>query len=162
MGGKTVPKGVVNPEEGGEGSQSDTTSSGSTSSLESMPQANKEYLLLTEDEDEKDANDPTLNVSEMAIADYAGQMPMFEEVEGDEPEEELFPEGHIVSTKDIPTAVLTSSKKVHVSLLMWDKDRVHGQNRALQSRLVDHYVTRLTSQPPRRLVRILGKQLSGM
>ena len=125
------------------------------------------YKVIEEPEDEPEnleahgqrASQPS---QQAGIGDYMTQLPVFEETEQGQPEAELLLEGHTYSVRDISQAVESASKKVHVTLLVWDLERIHGQNRTLKMSLVNHYVARLKQQPPRRMIRILGKNLSGM
>ena len=99
------------------------------------------------------------------LCDWSTQLPTIEVTEEEAAQDEAqreIPEGHLFSIKDIPRCVQSTSKKIHVGQLQWDKTTVLGQIRPLNGKLVEHYVNRLKAAPPRRLVRILVKASRGM
>ena len=100
------------------------------------------------------------------IGTFGTQFPVFEVTPATETEQEeirkLFPEGHVYRTADIAKCVVQKEKRVHVMELQWDKNQSQGQIRGLNWKLVEHYVARLKSNPPRKMIRILAKATSGM
>jgi hypothetical protein len=99
------------------------------------------------------------------LGDWVTQIPsMAQQTDEATPEESHpeFAEGHLFSSKDIGKCVQATAKKIHVTELQWDKHTVLGQIRPLSSKLVEHYVHRLKSSPPRTLVRILVKATRGV
>jgi hypothetical protein len=106
--------------------------------------------------------DPT---QQRGLGDWVTQIPSMETQPEEETSEEAHPEfaeGHLFSSKDIGKCVQATAKKIHVTELQWDKHTVLGQIRPLSSKLVEHYVHRLKSSPPRTLVRILVKATRGV
>ena len=114
-------------------------------------------------------NDPALDVDapgsqQLQFGDYFTQLPPMEAPEdpaATATEPPLFPEGHIFQPGDIAKCILHKEKRVHVTLLKWDKRTVLGQIRPLSMKLVEHYVHRLRANPPRRVVRCLVKAQPG-
>ena len=163
MGGKSNYKPVAKPQ-----IEQDLYDSGSDGDDVPEDASGLGYKVIEEpDEDEGEEAEPhgqqaSQPSQQQGIGDYLTQLPLFEEEKSEAAEAELFPEGHTYSVRDIPQAVESTSKKVHVTLLVWDLERIHGQNRTLKMSLVNHYVARLKQQPPRRMIRILGKNLNGM
>jgi hypothetical protein len=115
-------------------------------------------------------NDAALEVDtnasqQQGLADWMSQLPNMEAPPAgtvQEPEAPLFPEGHLFQAADISKCILHKEKRIHVSLLKWDKAMLMGQIRPLQTKVVEHYVHRLRATPPRRVVRVLVKAQPGV